>query len=277
MSPGKAVSPSASAASTEAAIAPPSSRPRVTLSWAQGIDGSIAAAPGLRTILSGAESMRMTHALRARHEGILVGIGTILADNPSLGVRLVEGRSPRPVVLDAGLRTPPGAKIFAEGRRNPIIVGARDGSPEKAGAAKDLLEGAGARILFVERDGTGGLDLNQTLAALFAEGIGSLMVEGGAAVLASFFEARLVDEIVITIAPVILGGLAPFAMPRFPPIGAAEAGSGREAPTARRNAAPAWLPCSLIDMKVELLGADIVVSGHPEWQGPPGNPDSRKA
>lgn len=221
--------------------------------------------------------MRMTHALRARHEGILVGIGTILADNPSLGVRLVEGRSPRPVVLDAGLRTPPGAKILAEGRRTPIIVGAQDDGPEKGGAAKELLEKAGARILFVDRDETGGLDLNQALGALFVEGIGSLMVEGGAAVLASFLAARLVDEIVITIAPVILGGLAPFAMARSSVIGEVLTGSGREESTSRLKAGPAWLPCSLTDMKVELLGADIVVAGRPEWPGPTGAPGGRQA
>jgi 3,4-dihydroxy 2-butanone 4-phosphate synthase/GTP cyclohydrolase II len=214
--------------------------------------------------------MRMTHGLRARHEGILVGIGTILADDPSLGVRLVEGRNPRPVVLDAGLRSPPGAKILAEGRRNPIIVGARDDGLEKGGTAKERLERAGARILFVDRDEAGGLDLNQTLTALFAEGIGSLMVEGGAAVLASFFAARLVDEVVITIAPVILGGLAPFAMARSSAIGEVLSGSGREAAATRLDAGPAWLPCSLVDMKVELLGADIVVSGRPLWPQLPG-------
>ena len=80
--------------------------PFVTLTFAQSIDGSIALRRGEPLLLSGAESMKMSHELRALHDGILVGIGTVIADNPSLTTRLVKGSNPRTVILDSQLRTP---------------------------------------------------------------------------------------------------------------------------------------------------------------------------
>src|SRR5262249_3832268 len=81
-------------------------RPFVTLSYAQSVDGSIAARPGQPLALSGAQSMTLTHQLRVAHDAILVGIGTVLADNPRLTVRLVEGKNPQPIVADSHLRFP---------------------------------------------------------------------------------------------------------------------------------------------------------------------------
>jgi riboflavin-specific deaminase-like protein len=81
-------------------------RPFVTLSYAQSLDGSIADRPGRPLALSGEASMALTHSLRASHEAILVGIGTVLADNPSLNVRLVAGKNPQPIVVDSRLRFP---------------------------------------------------------------------------------------------------------------------------------------------------------------------------
>ncbi|MCK4899238.1 MAG: RibD family protein, partial [Anaerolineales bacterium] len=79
-------------------------RPLVTLSYAQSLDGSIAVRRGSPLSLSSPEAMTLTHRLRAAHETILVGIGTVLADNPRLTVRLVEGRNPQPIILDSHLR-----------------------------------------------------------------------------------------------------------------------------------------------------------------------------
>ena len=84
-----------------------SDRPFVSLSYAQSLDGSLAAKPGAPTRLSGTQANELTHRLRAAHDAILVGIGTILADDPQLTVRGVPGLQPRPVVLDSRLRTPP--------------------------------------------------------------------------------------------------------------------------------------------------------------------------
>ena len=91
-------------------------RPVVTLSYAQSLDGCLTTQRGVRLTLSGPESRRMTHSLRAAHDAILVGIGTLLADDPSLTARLVGGPHPRPVVLDRLLRTAPGLRLAEEGR-----------------------------------------------------------------------------------------------------------------------------------------------------------------
>ena len=95
--------------------------PFVTLAYAQGLDGSIAGEVGKPLRLSGSESMVMTHLLRAWHDGIMVGVSTVVADDPSLTVRLCAGDHPLPVVLDPTLRTPPGCKLLTSSscrRRN---------------------------------------------------------------------------------------------------------------------------------------------------------------
>ena len=91
-------------------------RPFVTLTYAQSLDGSIAADPGQPLSLSGPQSLLLTHYLRAAHDAILVGIGTVLADNPLLNVRLVEGKNPQPVIVDSQLRFPLDANLL---RRHP--------------------------------------------------------------------------------------------------------------------------------------------------------------
>lgn len=178
-----------------------SDAPFVTLSYAQTLDGSIAARPGEHLAISGPESMALTHRLRAIHAAILVGVNTVLADDPQLTVRLVDGPSPRPVILDSRLRTPPTARLLKAGRA-PIIV-AVQGAPEERAAC---LEQAGARVLFLPGDGTGRVSLPALLAWLKQESLPSLMVEGGAQVLTSFLQARLADYAVVTISPTYVGG-----------------------------------------------------------------------
>ena len=97
-------------------------RPFITVSYAQSLDGSIATASRQQMQLSGPESMRLTHQLRACCQSILVGIGTVLADDPSLTVRLVEGKSPQPIILDTRLRTPLDANLVQRSGPSPWIV-----------------------------------------------------------------------------------------------------------------------------------------------------------
>jgi GTP cyclohydrolase II len=117
-------------------------RPFLTLSYAQSLDGSIADRPGRPLALSGSQSMALTHGLRAAHEAILVGIGTVLADNPRLNVRLVAGKDPQPVVVDSRLRFPPYANLLKNGR-TPWIATCEDADWER----QESLEGAGAKVL----------------------------------------------------------------------------------------------------------------------------------
>jgi GTP cyclohydrolase II len=215
-------------------------RPFVTLSYAQSLDGSFAERPGRPLALSGPQAMALTHGLRAAHEAILVGIGTVLADNPRLTVRLVEGHDPQPVVVDSRLRFPPYADLLKQ-RGTPLIATNEGADPERRRA----LEAAGARILVVPGS-NGWVDLGGLLTQLGSMGINSLMVEGGAQIITSFLTSRLVDQVVLTIAPLLVGGLrvvnhlGPSSRRRFP---------------------------RLTNLSYQQLGDDLVLRGDPDWEG----------
>lgn len=178
-------------------------RPLVTLTYAQSLDGSIAARRDQRLKLSGEGSQHMTHELRAAHAAILVGIGTALADDPRLTARLSSGPNPQPVILDSRLRIPLGARLFDHPDRQPWIF-----ASERASAARQrAVEGCGGRVIRVSALTGGRLDLLAVLETLAVEGMDSLMVEGGARVITSFLAGALADWLVITIAPVFVGGV----------------------------------------------------------------------
>jgi 3,4-dihydroxy 2-butanone 4-phosphate synthase/GTP cyclohydrolase II len=177
-------------------------RPHITLSYAQSIDGSITAAPGQPLALSGPESMTYTHQLRAAHDAILVGIGTVLADNPRLTVRLVSGPNPQPIVLDSRLRFPLTANLLSHPL--PPIIAATDRADAEPQA---MLESKGARVIRFPTSDGGHVHLPALLEWLWQSEIKSIMVEGGSAVITSFLSARLVDRVIITIAPRFVGGL----------------------------------------------------------------------
>jgi len=181
--------------------AAPTDRPFVTLSYAQSLDGSIALSDGRSLALSSSPSLFRTHALRARHEGLLVGVGTILADDPQLTVRHAAGPNPQPVVLDTNLRTPRSARLFAHPRPPWFLAGT-----PIAQARRASLAAAGAQVLEVGRSPEGYVDLQPALRVLAERGLRSVLVEGGSRVLRSFLTARLVDWIVMTLAPVFVAG-----------------------------------------------------------------------
>jgi GTP cyclohydrolase II len=212
-------------------------RPLVTLTYAQSLDGCISARPDQATALSGPQSQRMTHELRAQHDAILVGIGTLLVDDPRLNVRLVAGADPQPVILDSYLRTPVRARLL-QGQRKPWIIASQD-APQ---AERHALQAAGARLIFLPPEEKGRLPLPELLRSLAGMGINSLMVEGGAQVIGSFLQSRLVDQVVLTIAPRFL--------------------SGYHAP---KGANPALLP-RLETWESRRYGDDLVLFGRPSWE-----------
>jgi 3,4-dihydroxy 2-butanone 4-phosphate synthase/GTP cyclohydrolase II len=177
-------------------------RPLVTLAYAQSLDGSIAAVPGQPLALSGPQALRYTHQLRAAHDAILVGIGTVLADNPRLNVRHASGPEPQPVVLDSRLRFPLDANLLSHPRR-PWIAATDRADPARQAA----LEAAGARLLRLPADECGRVGLPALLDALADFGIKTLMVEGGSSVITAFLAARLVNRLSLTLAPRLVGGL----------------------------------------------------------------------
>ncbi len=182
-------------------------RPLVTLSYAQSLDGSLTYQRGAPLALSGPESLELTHRLRAAHQAILVGIGTVIADNPRLSVRLVDGKDPQPIILDSRLRLPLKSRLLQPEtgpRPDPVWIATTDvADPQKAAA----LEAAGARLIQLPPDEHGRVPLAALLAKLLSSGIESLMVEGGARVMQAFLSARLVDRVVITLCPLFVGGL----------------------------------------------------------------------
>ena len=211
-------------------------RPHVTLSYAQSLDGCIAGRPGQRLMLSGPESMRMTHQLRARHDGILVGIGTVLADNPRLNVRLVNGPNPQPIVLDSQLRCPLDCHLIRAAAR-PVWLFAAPDAPQ----ARELaLTQAGARVWRVGRQGHR-LDLEAVLSLLHAQTINTIMVEGGGHVITAFLRAQLVDRLVLTIAPCLVGGTSAIA-------------------------AQSFISPTLKNIKQTQLGADNIIDADLSWE-----------
>ncbi|KAK1234857.1 2,5-diamino-6-(ribosylamino)-4(3H)-pyrimidinone 5'-phosphate reductase [Marasmius sp. AFHP31] len=208
----------------------PSSRPHVTLTFAQSIDGKIAGVNGKQLILSGKESMIMTHCFRASQQ-IAIGIdeGRLARHlppkepDPSKNGHDKPYPLPRPIILDSHLRLDPACKLLANyqnglGRR-PWILCSEPGDIERQGweQRRGALESAGARILLVQssHDGTGkdSLDISACLHVLHGQGIRSLMVEGGARVIKSFFGEEfssssgqgIIDTIIVTVAPTFVG------------------------------------------------------------------------
>jgi 3,4-dihydroxy 2-butanone 4-phosphate synthase/GTP cyclohydrolase II len=210
-------------------MASPRDYPVVTLAYAQSIDGSLSIRQGQSTAISDSESHRLTHQLRAQHEGILVGIGTVLADDPKLDVRLVSGDSPRPIILDAELRLPLTARLLKSSLA-PIIFTGIDAPSEK----EFRLREAGAVVARCACQ-EGRLNLSEVLTNLTALGIKTLVVEGGVQVLSSFLAAEAWHLAVITIAPHWLGGYGGVGPPNR------------------------MIP--LVDVQIESAGSDVILAG----------------
>jgi diaminohydroxyphosphoribosylaminopyrimidine deaminase/5-amino-6-(5-phosphoribosylamino)uracil reductase len=178
--------------------------PMVTLKLATTLDGRIATAAKESKWITGEEARRAAHALRARHDAILVGSGTVLDDDPDLTCRLPGGvpvPAPR-VVADARLRTPPGARLVRTAREVPTILATVPGHPE---AALAPLREAGVELLEMPA-GPGGLSMRAILQALAERGITRLLAEGGSGIAAALLREGLVDRLAWFHAPGVMGG-----------------------------------------------------------------------
>ena len=183
----------------EAAI--PAGRPLVTVHYAQTIDGRIASRTGDSRWVSGEGSLRLAHELRAAHDAVLIGIGTVLADDPKLTVRLAPGRSPVRIVVDSQLRIPVDANVLDTSEARTIVATTPDASEERAAA----IRGRGAEVLRVKTTADGHVDLGDLLARLRADGIRSMVVEGGRGIITAALREHLVDRLTVCIAPKVIG------------------------------------------------------------------------
>jgi riboflavin-specific deaminase-like protein len=175
-------------------------QPYVVLKYAQTLDGRIATHTGDSKWISCEAERRTSHALRAACDAVLVGVGTVLADDPQLTVRLVPGASPLRIVLDTALRLPPDAQILADAAPTLVITTERS-DPSR----REALQARGVAVQVVDAHPPWGVDLEATLRLLRARGVRALLVEGGSAVITSFLRERLVNRLIVGIAPTILG------------------------------------------------------------------------
>ncbi len=178
-------------------------RPLVTLKLASTLDGRIATRAGESQWITGEPARRAAHALRGRHDAVLVGVGTVLADDPDLTCR-IPGYRPLPsirIVADSHLRSPFTARVVATAGRTATWLLHRDGAdPDR----KHALTKAGVKLIEVP-GGELGVDLAQGLAALAGHGISRLLLEGGAKLAAAALRADLVDRVAWFHAPAVLG------------------------------------------------------------------------
>ena len=177
-----------------------SKRPWVVLKLAVSLDGAIADASRVRGVkgrwLTGADSRREVHRLRAGADAVAVGVGTVMTDDPMLTVREVPRPrvAPRRVIFDSDLRTPLGAAVVRTARMAPTIVIARRPDARR----REILANAGVEVRVHDM-------LGDALESLAADGVRALLVEGGARLAGSFFTEELIDRLVIFQAPVVLG------------------------------------------------------------------------
>jgi diaminohydroxyphosphoribosylaminopyrimidine deaminase / 5-amino-6-(5-phosphoribosylamino)uracil reductase len=179
-------------------------RPHVTLKAGMTLDGKIADLHGASRWITGDAARHHAHRLRSESDAIVVGIGTVLRDDPELTVRLGEPwpREPLRVVLDTAARTPVGARLIRAGRPSSTVIAVGAGAPEPRVRA---LAASGATIVACgTRDGR--VDLGALLTDLFARDVRAVLVEGGGEVHGAFLDAGLVDRVAMFAAPLLIGG-----------------------------------------------------------------------
>lgn len=181
------------------------SRPFVQIKVAMSLDGRIATSRGDSKWITDEASRREVHALRAERDAVAVGIATVIADDPSLTVRLVEGRSPRPVVFDTGLRIPLDRKLLRERPEELIVLAGKPPAEDPAfNFRKGRLEALGVTVRLVSSE-NGRVSPVAALNALREEGVRSLLLEGGATLATSFIRAGCFDRLTVYLAPFLLG------------------------------------------------------------------------
>ncbi|MGH6797705.1 MAG: bifunctional diaminohydroxyphosphoribosylaminopyrimidine deaminase/5-amino-6-(5-phosphoribosylamino)uracil reductase RibD, partial [Roseiarcus sp.] len=213
--------------------------PFVTAKFAASLDGRIATAGGESRWITSDAARAIAHRLRHSHDAVLVGINTVLADDPELTTRFEGGRAPLRVVVDSDLRIPEDARVLRPGVGGALVATTARANRERV----DRLCALGVQVEVID-SGPGGVDLRALMTLLGSRDVISVLVEGGAGVLGSAFDAGIVEKVVAMLAPRIIGGAtAPGAV----------GGAGVQSLTASPL---------LADVSVEWAGPDLVVTGY---------------
>lgn len=227
----------------------------LALKLALSLDGRIASRTGASKWITGAESRAYSHTLRSRYDAVMVGINTVLADDPRLTVRAVTGRNPIRVIIDSKLRVPDGSKILRTADEVPTCIVTTIGADE---SRISTLEALGVSVLRVPGTAEGRCDMRVTLRELAKREVVSVLCEGGAELAGTLLAGRQVDRLHAFMAPLLLG-------PRGRP-GAVD-WAGPEGPDdAPRLSHPRW----------ELHGDDAYVSGRVIYPPPPAPPVEKR-
>ncbi len=220
--------------------------PFVVMKYAMSLDGKIACATGDSRWVTGDTARTHVQRLRKRYMGIMVGIGTVMADDPKLTCRIEEGVNPIRIVCDSGLHIPSSSHIVQSAREVPTIVACAHSAMDSERAERKMhaLEGAGIQV--IPTRGGLGVNLRELMEVLGGQGIDSILLEGGGTLNASALREGIVDKIYAYVAPKVIGGAyAPT------PVGGIGADHMDEA-------------VALKDVTVENVGGDICICGYPE-------------
>jgi GTP cyclohydrolase II len=214
-------------------------RPYVVLKYAQTLDGRIATVSGDSKWISGTQERRVSHALRAACDAVMIGAGTVLADDPLLTVRMVPGASPIRVVLDSTLRVPAGAQVFGPEAATVVLTSERSNLDRRA-----ALRLRGVKVEVVP-EAPDGIDLAAGMARLRSLGIRCLLVEGGSRIITSALRGQLADRVVVAVAPILLGK----GTDALGDLGASLVQDGLR----------------LLNRTVHQLGPDLLIAGDLDW------------
>lgn len=219
-----------------------SGRPYLTLKYALTLDGKIATREGHARWISGPRARRWVHRQRDQHDAVLVGIGTVLADDPLLTARGPGGRTPLKVVVDSRGRMPATARLLQDAPGGVVVATTPAGAERLAGLAVDTIVSQGA---------DGRVDVASMAEQLGHRGVLSVLVEAGGELNASLLEADLVDQVAVFLAPILVGGASAPG-----PIG----GSGVASMEA------AW---RLREVQWRAVGGDLFIEGYLRlpWEG----------
>ena len=219
-------------------------RPFVSMKCALSLDGKAATRSGESQWISGDESRARGHELRDRYDAIMVGVGTVIRDDPLLTTRLRvgEGRDPLRIIVDSRCRTPLEARVIKHRSRVPTVIATTEGSPRER---REALRQSGAEVWVLRSRGER-VDLQHLLEEMGKREIISVLLEGGPTLNAGALEAGIVDKLYFFIAPIIIGG--------------------REAPgpVGGEGAARLSAAARVTEVQVERLGEDLLVSGYLE-------------